>query len=302
VDHVRIERRVAEEDIAGIAALLQAAERADGHLPLGEHKWLDLVQGRRSGISGFVARETAHRRVVGYVHLSRAVTSWAIEFVVHPSFRTSGDPVGTSLVGAAIEEIAREGGGHVHLWVAKPTADDDALAAANGLSRGRALLQMRRPLPVEGMASKIEVRAFRPGEDEQAWLVVNNRAFGSHPEQGTWDLDTLSMRESEPWFDPAGFLLHEIDGRVAGSCWTKVHDDDPPMGEIYVISVDPDFQGRGLGRELALAGLEHLASAGITVGMLYVDSDNRAACSLYRRLGFVVDHTDLAFVGDVPAA
>jgi mycothiol synthase len=298
VHHVKIERRVAEEDIAAISGLLHVALHADEHLPLGEHKWLDLVQGGRSGFSGFVARET-RGRIVGYAHLSRGPTSWAIEFVVHPAHRGAEEAIGTQLVGAALKEIAGEGGGHVHVWIPKPGPDDDALAAANGLKRGRELLQMRRPLPVEGPPPVLEVRPFRPGVDEAAWLEVNNRAFDSHPEQGAWDLETIERREQEPWFDPAGFLVHEVDGLLAGSCWTKVHPDDPPIGEIYVISVDPAFQGRGLGRALVLAGLAHLAALGIDTGMLYVDAANRRAVDLYHRLGFTVDHVDRAYVGDV---
>jgi len=74
------------------------------------------------------------------------------------------------------------------------------------------------------------------------------------------------------------------------------------LGEIYVIAVDPDFQGHGLGRQLVLAGLESLCDRGVSVGMLYVDHDNEAARRLYFSLGFVDDHTDRAYVTDVPAS
>ena len=86
-----------------------------------------------------------------------------------------------------------------------------------------------------------------------------------------------------------------------GWSWPGVHaDDDPPVGEIFVIAVDPDFHGHGLGRSLTLAGLDHLSGKGVPVGMLYVDAENTAALQLYRSLGFTRHHTDRAFVGDVP--
>jgi mycothiol synthase len=191
--------------------------------------------------------------------------------------------------------------------VLDPAATTEAIAAHNGLTEGRTLFQMRVPLPVEdpvaAAARGVPLRRFEPGRDEEAWLEVNNAAFAEHPEQGGWDIDTLRQREAQPWFDPAGFLLHERDGRLAAFCWTKVHlDVSPVLGEIYVIAVHPDFHGLGLGKVLTVAGLDHLAHVGITTGMLYVDRDNVAAVALYRRLGFIPHRTDRAYVGHVLAS
>ena len=305
VHEVVVKRRMGEADIAELSKLIEAASHADGHRALGEHKWLDLVQGGREGFAGFVATEAAgRRRVIGYAQLSRGTDSWAVEYVVHPQWR-SEPRLRTDLVGAALAEIAAEGGGHVHVWVPKPSSDDDAVAATVGLQKGRDLYQMRRPLPVEDMHSTVSTRPFLPGKDEDAWLEVNNRAFRGHPEQGSWTRQDLEDREQQPWFDPEGFLLHEIGGKLAAFCWTKVQDDDHDsgeVGEIYVIAVNPDFQRRGLGKELVLAGLEHLSSVGMEKAMLYVDRDNEEARALYRGLGFYDDHVDRAYTGDVKPA
>ncbi|HUQ39790.1 MAG TPA: mycothiol synthase [Acidimicrobiales bacterium] len=203
------------------------------------------------------------------------------------------------LITSVLDAVRAAGGGPVHLWVPRPTAADDALAGTTGLVSGRELFQMRRPLPADEH-STLTVRAFRPGEDDASWLEVNNRAFASHPEQGAWDTSTLRTKLAEPWFDASGFLLYEEDGRLLGFCWTKIHaDDHPPVGEIFVIAVDPDASGRGLGRGLTLAGLDHLAGRGLAVGMLYVDTTNVPALELYRQLGFTVDHVHRAYTAMV---
>ena len=290
---------MAQGDIDAVSELIDVATAADGHRPLGDHQWLDLVQGGREGFAGLVAWEPGHDHPVGYAQLTKGAESWALEYVIDPHHREGAAGIGTTLVEAALAVVRNEGGGHVHLWVPKPRPAHDEIAARTGFTPGRELLQMRRPLPV-GEPWQLELRAFEPGYDEAAWLEVNNRAFHWHPEQGGWDLETLKSRERQPWFDPTGFLLHERDDRLAGFCWTKVHHDhDPPLGEIYVVAVDPDFQGLGLGRALVLAGLDSLHARGLTVGMLYVDRSNTPAVHLYEDLGFAVDHLDRAYVTDV---
>lgn len=304
VQVVEIKRRMGEEDIAAVASLLRAAERVDDHAPLGEHKWLDLVQGGRAGFAGFVAREHGHERVIGYAQVARGDQSWSVEFVIHPSIRHADNQVAVALLKSALDEIARDGGGHVHLWVPKPTARHDEIAAAVGLVRGRELYQMRRllPLPSSMLADRIETRPFVAGADEHAWLELNRRAFLDHPEQGAWDLATLEDRQHQSWFDAEGFLLHDGEEGIDGFCWTKVHDDDDTVvGEIYVLGVDPDVRGKGLGRRLLISGLAYLGRLGIHTAMLYVDAQNTAAVSLYTSAGFIIDHIDLAYVGNIEA-
>ncbi|CAN5163949.1 mycothiol synthase [soil metagenome] len=313
---LEIKRRLCADDLSAVADLLRLAEQVDGHQVLGAHDWVDLATGGRHDFAGLVAWEPGHEHPVGYAQVTRNQHNWAVELVIDPHHRYEALTIGPELLGSALDVVGAEGGGHVHWLVYEPTSVHEQIAVGAGLRRGRDLWQMRRSLPVPppvggtavGEVAALPTRPFVPGRDEAAWLEVNNRAFERHPEQGDWTAATLKEREAEPWFDPDGFLLHEGNEptgppgrrRLAGFCWTKVHDDhDPPLGEIYVVAVDPDFAGRGLGRALVLAGLDHLHRRGLSTAMLYVDASNTRAVRLYENLGFELNHVDRAFVGDV---
>jgi len=296
---------------AGVRRLLADVRRVDGHDGLSESKQVRLryaLGGVPTGPAaggapgGFLAAlafgaDPATPVGVGVAHGVGHDGSMAVELVTAPDRRDEGATVAGAILVALLEVLDRRSAAPVRLWAHRASTADDRLASAHGFLPERELVQMRRTLPVEGTRPPLSVRPFVPGSDERAWLHVNNRAFAGHPEQGGWDLGTIRAREAEPWFDPAGFLLHEEDGRLAASCWTKIHRSaTPPLGEIYVIAVDPDFHGRGLGRAMTLAGLDWLTGAGLGTGMLYVDGANATALSLYRSLGFTVDHVDRSYL------
>lgn len=287
-----------------VSALISAAWRADGARPLNDHLWLDLREGGRQGFAGVIARDDSTGHIVGYCQVSRGNESWSLDLIVHPVHRYDSLEIAPDLIRTALRVVSSEGGGHVHWWVFEPNNIHRQLAKEVGLHQGRRLLQMRRPLPLASeMVAEItsfESCAFRPGIDESNWLAVNNSAFGHHPEQGGWTRETLQSRMGEEWFDPEGFRLHHEGEQLAAFCWTKVHrDTEPPMGEIYVIAVDPSMSGKGLGRLMTIAGLHHMEQQGITEAMLYVDADNASALAMYAALGFTAHHEEHAFVGDI---
>jgi mycothiol synthase len=269
--------------VGEVMALVEAARLADGVAPLSEHGMLRLRYDSTGGGRDFIV--LAGGEIAGYAYLDQPSADGELtgELVIHPDRRRRG--LGRALTG----ELAVAAGGHVlRLWAHGDLPAAAALARTAGFERFRALWQMRRllgePLDQPALPPGRALRTFVPGQDEDEWLRLNGRAFAKHPEQGGWTRHDLELREREPWFDPAGFFIAERDGHMTGFHWTKVHD--PQLGEVYVVGVDPDEQGSGLGRALTVAGLRHLRDLGVAQAMLYVDEDNVPAIRMYEGLGF----------------
>jgi mycothiol synthase len=315
--------RLEPADVAEVHALVERATSADGTPPLSEHVLLHLPRGGDAEVRNLLVRG-AGDRAVAYAHLdvTDAVEGSSAELVVDPSARGQG--LGRALTEAV---LAQTPDGRLRLWAHGDRPEAAALASSLGFRRSRVLLQMRRPLatplPEVVLPEGVRLRTFRPGEDEQAWTELNNRAFEGHPDQGGWAVDEVRLREQEPWFDSEGFFLAErgVDGpaRLVGFHWTKVHGghgpdephehpdgtadhdhshehhDHPPIGEVYIVGVDPSEQGRGLGPALTLTGLRSLQARGLSDVLLYVDESNQAAVKTYTRLGFERHATDVLY-------
>lgn len=304
---VQLRRPVAPSDVDVLRTIADDAARVAGHPVVGDTVWRDLAQPSPDS-AVIVARDNGS--TVGAMHVgpsdSVATPHTMLSFAVEPD--RAVDDVVPAMTTTALDDRRRHGGGHVELWVLGADPEWDDRARTLGLDPERELRQLRVPLPVSEPAvwpAGMTVRTFEPGRDEAAWLAVNNRSFVRDPDQGGWAESTLQRREAEDWFDPSGFLLAEDHRGLAGFCWTKLHPAFPPvepvaLGEIYVIGVDPDRQGTGLGRALVLAGLADLHDRRrAPVGMLFVNAANDAANRLYEAIGFTVARADRAYACDL---
>ncbi len=295
-------------DRALLAELLARAAAADDYPPLPEPQMLALTRPGETRAAGRIVLAREVGGLAGGAILSPARDgSTVLHVVVDPAARQAGreSAISSALIRRALSETPP--GAPVHLWAMHAGPDDDELAAEHGFLPERDLLQMRVPLPlardVVTATRPVATRPFVPGRDEGPWVETNNRAFAGHPEQGAWSVEQLRERMAADWVDLDGFLVaDDPDGAgLIGSCWTKIdRAHTPALGEIYVISVDPDHHGQGWGRSLTVAGLESLARRGITIGMLYTDATNESAVALYRSLGFHVDHIDRSYRRGAP--
>lgn len=279
------------DDQAGVRALVAAASAADGVAPVGDQVLRELPLDRTRHLLAHDGDE-----LVGYLNLAPDMA----EAVVAVPARRRG--IGSDLIRTGLAA----GGPDTRIWAHGNLDGARGTAAALGLTAVRELWQMRRSLsalPPLPEAAGVRLTTYPGPAVDTELLRVNNAAFHWHPEQGGWTQAEVDERRGESWFDPAGlFLAYDADDtageRLLGFHWTKVHPASG-LGEVYIVGVGPDAQGRGLGALLTLAGLHYLADRLGTAGtvLLYVEADNTAAVKTYRRLGFELYSADVAYVG-----
>jgi ribosomal protein S18 acetylase RimI-like enzyme len=108
-------------------------------------------------------------------------------------------------------------------------------------------------------------------------------AFG----QGDWRSRKVAVISDDCRAQPDGvFVAEDSGGRAVGYVTTRLNLVSA-IGWIPNLAVDPEWQGRGLGRALLLHALEFFRHSGMQVAKIETLEQNPVGQKLYPSLGFV---------------
>jgi len=222
------------------------------------------------------------------LNIGRVVLRW----LVHP--KNCGRRVAAKLADRAISRTRELGIMTIHVNISQDSLMAKQLLTKMGFTFVRRFLELRLDLSETLLPeiSKIcpRCRPLQPGEEERL-TQLQNRSF-----TGSWGynantVEGIIYRIHLPNCSLEDIILAFDSDKPIGYCWTRINfwKNKTPgegAGRIYMLGVDPDYQGRGLGRQLLLVGLSYLKSKGLRVVELTVDSENKVACALYKSVGF----------------
>jgi len=236
--------------------------------------------------------------IVGYVDIApeRQIGRVVLGCYIRPDHRRRG--LARKLLGHATHR-ARELG----VELAHVNIDQGNVSARSVLSRldfnfVRRFLQLKLEMAgIDGLEvdqATLSCRHFQRGEEDKL-TQIQNCSF-----TGTWGFNPNTVEEVSYYANLSRCSPEDVvfacDGdKVIGYCWTRTiykAGVNEGKGQIFMLGVDPDYRGRGVGKAVLFAGLLYLKGKGFQVAELTVDSENPAAYTLYRSVGFeVLDST-----------
>lgn len=236
-------------------------------------------------------------RIIGATSMvpELGIGRFIIDCWLHPEHRRQG--LAKKLLSRALRRAREAGAGVVHANIAEDNATARVVLPRLGFRCVRRFHEFT--LDMTGSEARMAAggyRHLRPGEEDKL-AQIQNRCFAD-----TWGYnpntrDSIGYQLRLSHSSPDDVIVTCEGNRITGYCWTEVVNREAASGQgegrIYMLGVDPDYRGRGLGRRLLGAGLAHLKNRGRSVAVLTVDSENRAACALYRAAGFRIRRSQL---------
>ncbi len=157
----------------------------------------------------------------------------------------------------------------------------------------RYLYFMVRALGALGVAAPFtlpdgfQLKPFEAGKDEEAYRHIRNTAFTGLKGASEINLDDVLTLPSKPDYIEGGilFLMHE--GAPVGVVRGSVDEyEGESVFNIGPLAVLPEYQGRGLGRQLIRAAVGFAVKLNYKKATLSVNAENENAKGLYLKEGF----------------
>ena len=232
--------------------------------------------------------------IVGYMDVAPELTIRRVilDCWVHPEHRRRG--LTTKLLSYATHRAKELGAKAGHVNIPQDNVIAKSVLSKLGFECVRRFLELRLDMAKirwqDIDQAGLGCRHLQCGEEDKLTQIQN------HSFAGTWGYNLNTMEEiiyrtNLSNCSPEDVVLTYDGDKVIGYCWTT-YERQVAIGErkgrIFMLGVDPDYRGRGVGKRVLLAGLAHLKNKGLRVAELTVDSENKTACALYRSVGFEV--------------
>ena len=131
--------------------------------------------------------------------------------------------------------------------------------------------------------------------DAEALVSLINRAF--EIELQFFDTERIDLAETLEHLKKGTFLLAESDGRLAGCNYIELRGESSYFG---LLSVDPGYQSRGLGRKLVDQAEDLCRGSGCSLMQIRVLNHRTELPPFYEKLGYSV--AGIEEVEQVPSA
>ncbi len=246
-----------------------------------------------------------NRRIVGIsdvmieLRIARAIVEWFVHPAVHRK------RIGRELVKYVCERARQLGAKVAHVCIPEEDNFTRNFAVELGFLQVRDFLGMEVDLAgfVERIPDPIEIEHFRAG-DAAMLATIQNRIF-----TGSWgfcpnspdDIRYYLRLTQSKWQD---ILMIRENAKIIGYSWLhpvirEGKTIEKRKWRLHMFGTDPEFQGKGWGKKLFTASLEHLRKRGATSLELAVDSENTPAIHLYKSVGFRIKSREFWYEKDL---
>ncbi len=245
--------------------------------------------------------------IAGYIDVTPelVIKRVVLDCWVHPKHRRKG--LARKLLNYAITRAQKLGAKAAHVNITEDNVVAKSVLSKLSFKYVRRFFELRLDMTKVSWEDVAQTALGCPhlqrGEEDKL-AQIQNRSFAEHWGYNPNTVEEIIYRTNLSNSSPEDVVLTYDGDKVTGYCWTGVTPEGEATtgerrGRIFMLGVEPDYRGKGVGKRVLLAGLAHLKSKGLRVAELTVDSENETACALYRSVGFEIQTSSLWYEKEI---